>query len=243
MERDRDEVLAGERDVARQQLPEDDAERVDVGRGRDGLAARLLRREVLAGAEHRAGLRDAVLDVERARDAEVGHLHLALAAEEDVLRLHVAVDEPVLVGEGEPVGDRERELERLPDRKPARTHEELLQVLAVDVLEDDVLAAVVVPAVDDGDDVRVRELRDRPCLATKALEVLRVVGVVLVEDLDRDAAIELAVVRAEDGRHAAGPHELLELVAIGDQIAGLRRARHGRGCRPWSRHTARTQER
>ena len=96
-----------------------------------------------------------MLDVERARDAEIGHLHLALAAEEDILRLHVSMDEPVVVREGEPVGDRERELERLPDREPARAHDELLQVLAVDVLEDDVLAAVVVPTVDDGDDVRV----------------------------------------------------------------------------------------
>ena len=116
-ERDRDEVVAGERDVAREQLPEHDAERVDVCRRRDRLAARLLGREVLARAEHRTGLRHAVIDVERARDAEVRHLDLALAAEKDVLRLHVTVHEPLAVREGEPVGDRDRELERL--RAPA----------------------------------------------------------------------------------------------------------------------------
>jgi hypothetical protein len=45
---------------------------------------------------------------------------------------------------------------------------------------------------------------------------------VLVEDLDRDPPLELAVVRPEDAGHAAGAYELLELVALGDQVARLR---------------------
>ena len=110
------------------------------------------------------------------------------------------------------------------------------------MLEDDVLAAVVLPAVDHGDDVRVRQPRDGARLAAEALEVLGVLGVVLVEDLDRDLALELAVVRTEHAGHATGSHELLELVAVGDQIAGLRGPRHGRDGRPRSRHTAETRE-
>ena len=90
------------------------------------------------------------------------------------------------------------------------------------MLEDDELAPAVVPAVDDGDDVRVRQPRHRARLAAEALQVLGVVGVVLVEDLDRDVPLELAVVGAEDARHAAGAAELLELVAVGDQVARLR---------------------
>ena len=57
--------------------------------------------------------------------------------------------------------------------------------------------------------------------ARESLEVLGVVGEVLVEDLDRDVPLELAVVGAEDARHAAGAAELLELVAVGDQVARL----------------------
>ena len=125
--------------------------------------------------------------------------------------------------EGQPARDVERELERPPHRQPAGPDDELFQVLALDVLEDDVLPPPVVPAVDDGDDVGVRQLGDRACLATEALEVLGIRGVVLVEDLDRDAPLELAVAGAEDARHAAGSHELLELVAVGDQLTKLRR--------------------
>jgi hypothetical protein len=165
-----------------------------------------------------------VLDVQRARDAEVGHLHVAFAADEDVLRLHVAVDEPTFVCEREPIGDGKSELERSADRQAAGALDELLEVLSRDVLEDDVLPAFVVATVDDGDDVRVRQLCDRPRLAAEALEVFRVVGVVLVENLDRDEPLELPVVGTEDARHAARPHDLLELVAVGDQVARLRGA-------------------
>ena len=64
LERDGHEALAGERHLAREHLVEDDAQRVHVGVRADRAAARLLRRDVGARAEHRAGLRHALLDVE-----------------------------------------------------------------------------------------------------------------------------------------------------------------------------------
>ena len=80
---------------------------------------------------------------------------------------------------------------------------ELLQVLAVDVLEDDELAAFLLPPVDDGDDVRMCELRHRARLAAEALDVVLVPRVLLVQDLQRDGSLEQPVVRPEDVRHAA----------------------------------------
>ena len=96
--------------------------------------------------------------------------------------------------------------------------DERLQVLAVDVLEDDELAAVLLAAVDHRDDVRMRELGDRARLAAEALDVLVVVGELLVQHLQRDVALEQPVVRPVDARHAAGADELLELVALRDQL-------------------------
>ncbi len=93
LHRDGDEVLAGERDIAGQQLVEHDAERVDVGLLVDAHALRLLGRDVVGRTEHRAGLRQTALHVERARDAEVGHLGLAVAVQKHVLRLDVAMHE------------------------------------------------------------------------------------------------------------------------------------------------------
>ena len=111
------------------------------------------------------------------------------------MRLDVAVDDAELVGEGERARDLAGELERPVDGERALAHDHRLQVLAGDVLEDDELAALPLAAVDDRDDVRMREPCDRPRLAAEALDVLGVARVVLVEDLDRDAALEHGVVR------------------------------------------------
>ena len=92
--------------------------------------------------------------------------------------------------------------------------DERLQVLAGDVLEDDVLPAVLLAAVDHGDDVRVRELRDRARLAAETLDVVGVGGELLVQHLQRDVTLEQPVVSPVDARHAACADELLELVAL-----------------------------
>ena len=78
LHRDRDLVLAVERDVAGEHLEEHDAERVDVGLAVDVVAERLLGRDVVGRAEHAAVGGQALL-LERAGDAEVGDLRRALA--------------------------------------------------------------------------------------------------------------------------------------------------------------------
>ena len=112
----------------------------------------------------------------------------------------------------------ERDLDRLPWTASGPRFDQLLEVLAVDVLEDDELAPVLLAAVDHRDDVRVGELRDRARLAAEALDVVLVARVLLVEDLQRDRALEQPVVRPEDVRHASRPDQLVELVAPRDEL-------------------------
>ena len=179
---DGDGRLAGEGDLSGEHLVEHDAERVEVGLPGHGLAERLLGRDVVGRAEHAPGDRQALLG-ERAGDAEVGDLGAAFLADEDVLRLDVAVhDHPFVRG-----AERARELdgvgEGLGDRQRPLAADELLERLAVDVLEHDVrgadagLGAVLgglLAGVDDGDDVRMVQARDRTRLAAKALELIGV---------------------------------------------------------------------
>ena len=105
--------------VAGQQLVEHDAERVDVACGRRPAGRSPARARCSSLVPSTVpGLRHAVLDVERARDPEVGHLRAAVAVQQHVLRLHVAVDEPVLVRERERrARSAMRELERLSHRQ------------------------------------------------------------------------------------------------------------------------------
>ncbi len=112
----------------------------------------------------------------------------------------------------------ERHDQRVAHRQPPRPLNQLLEVLALDVLEDDVLTALVLATVDHRDDVRMAELGNRACLAAEALDVLLVRRELLVEDLDRDDSVEQPVMRVPDGRHSAASDERQELVAIRDHI-------------------------
>ena len=222
LHRDGDEAVAGERHASGQKFEEDDPQRVDVGRRLDVAPPRLLGRDVARRPEDGSGLRHA-LDLERAGDPEVGHLGLPVPVQDHVLRLDVAVDEPVVVREREAAGDLDRELERAANRHRPALVETLLQRLAVDELEDDELPPVLLAAVDDRDDVRVRELCDGARLAAEALHILVVSRVVLMQDLQRDVPLEQGVVRLVDAGHAARADELLDLVPTTDQLAD-----HGR---------------
>src|SRR6185295_6959432 len=132
--------------------------------------------------------------------------------------LHVAVDKPLRVRERERPADLEAELEHPAHRQRAAAFDELLQVVALDELEDDELLPVLLAAIDHRDDVRMRELRDRARLAPEALDVLLVLAVLFMEDLQRDVALEQRVEGAMDGRHSAGADDVLQLVATADQV-------------------------
>ena len=100
----------GERQRPGQRLEEQAAERVDVGAAVDVVADDLLRRDVVDRAHQlaigRAGVRDAL------REAEVGQVDVLpppLLVEQDVRRLHVAVDEPLRVRGVECVRDLRRD--------------------------------------------------------------------------------------------------------------------------------------
>ena len=164
-----------------------------------------------------------LLHVERARDAEVRDLRAAVTVQQHVLRLHVPVDEAVLVGERERTGDVDGDLERLAHLETSFADDELLEVLAVDVLEDDVLAAFFLAPVDHRDDARVLELRHGARLALEALDEVVVFVVLLVQDLQRHVALEERVVSPVDAGHAAVADDLLQLVSSCDRLSD-----HGR---------------
>jgi hypothetical protein len=113
------------------------------------------------------------------------------------------VDDPLLVGLLERLGDLPGEVERLGrrDRPPG---DALGQVLAPHVLEHEEAAAVHLLEAEDGPDVRVVEGGEELGLALEAPEALGVLRDLRGEELDRHRAAELRVLGPEDLAHAAG---------------------------------------
>ena len=117
------------------------------------------------------------------------------------MRLDVAVDDAAAVGERERAEDLTCVVDRDRDGRRAVADEQLLERAAVQVLHRDVVGAFGLAAVEDRDDVRVVEAGGALRLAAEALDELVVVGVPLVQELQRHAAAELLVLGEVDVGH------------------------------------------
>ena len=195
-----------------------DAERVQVAARVRLRTLGLLGREVGGGAHHGADLREVRLRrcVERTGDAEVGHLHLAVRADQDVRRLDVAVRDVVVVGEPERGRDLAGDLRGLLRRELLVRRQDLGEGAALHVLHDDEVGAFVLAPVVDVDDVRVGQVGGRLCLAAEPLDEVGVGGELGEQHLDGDLAVEQQVARREHVGHAAAPDPLVDLVPVVD---------------------------
>ena len=105
---------------------------------------------------------------DRAGDPEVDDLDPPIRADQDVARLHVAVDETAGVGGGQRSRYPGADARGLAGRQWGAPSEDRRQVLTVDQLHDDVGTARVLSVVIDRDDVRVTERRGRLGLLPEA---------------------------------------------------------------------------
>jgi hypothetical protein len=199
LHRDLDRRIAAERHLPSQHLVEDDSDRVQVGGGGHRRPASLFRRQVLRRPHDRAGLRH--LGRPRARDAEVRHLQPL--ADQDVVRLDIAVDDSVAMREAKRFEHLERVRDRMADGQRTAREDQLLQAPALDDLHGDVVRPLGLAAVVDRDDVGMREARGGLRLATEALDEELVVRVAVVQDLDRHAPAEVLVLGQIDVGHPA----------------------------------------
>ena len=200
--------LAREGRSAVQQLVEDGPDRVDVGAAVDRLAAHLLGRHVGRGADDAVGPGQAAGVDQQLGDPEVHHLDLAERADRDVVGLRVPVDDVVGVGGADRAQQLLDDVQGLGDRQPAPVGEHRPDREAVDELHDDEEGVLVGVEVVDADDTRVIEGGDGRRLALETVPELRVLGVAVAQDLDRDRYLEAGVETAIDDAHRATP-ELL----------------------------------
>ena len=163
---------------------------------------------------------------ERPGDPEVGDERAAVAGEQDVLGLDVAVDDAVPVGVVERAGDLTGDPERVVDRELALAPEPVAERLALDERHGEPELAAGLTGVENGQDVGMLEPGGELDLALEALGAERG-GELGEEDLEGDRAVVAEVVREIDGGHAAAAELALEGVAVGEGVAHAIRHSHG----------------
>ena len=199
------------------------------------LRARVRRRQRAERAriELRAFVRSVAGRHERARDAEIQHLHLpALRAvgDEHVAGLEVRMHDALLVGvhqrPARPLDDRPGVFE--PDSLRVALDEAIERLAAEKLHRHEDQRAVAVEVVDR-DDVWMRK-RLRPArFPLQRLERFRMLAELGTQELDRDRGIAVLrlllaqVLRLEDHAHAAFADSLLQHEAALDDRAGLQR--------------------
>ncbi len=129
--------------------------------------------------------------------------------EHDVVRLDVAVDDAAAVGVGECTADVDENLANLRRGECPAPGEHAGERLAAQELHDEVDHPPALADAVDGDDAGVLELGGGAGFALEALDELLVERQREGKDFDGDVALELALARLEDDRHAPAP-ELVE---------------------------------
>src|SRR6185503_410540 len=151
----------------------------------------------------------------------VRDLRAALLVDDDVVGLQVAVDDPAAVGEAGGAEHLDGEVDRTRRVERGLLLDDGLERAAVEELHRDVVRALPLAAVVDGDDVLVVEARRAARLAPEALDELGVLGEAAVQDLERDPPPELQVLGAVDVGHPARADAIEHAVAaIDDRLGG-----------------------
>ena len=220
--------LASKGRLRAEELVEDDAERPDVGPRVDRARRhQLLGRHVDRRAEDARVARHEFLAVAGdLRQPEVDHLEDRRARralrQKEIRRLEVAMDDPLGVGRGHRFACFDDVTHRLVDRETSAAGDERAEVLALQVLHDDVRGAVGEHAdVEDARDVLALEFCRRPRLARKARDEVRPAERARQEKLERDPPIEIEMVRHDDDAHPAGAEDPFDAVLPGNDVARL----------------------
>jgi hypothetical protein len=219
--------VAAEWKLACEELEENDAERVDIAAtiGRVGFTLSLLGRHVGRRAHDLAVQCDGHFADFAAGKAEVHEVGLALTVDHDVRWLKVAMDDALLVGVMQRVGDFGAHFGGFAARK-ALASEPVAQIHAADEIADDVYTISIAANFVNADDARMLQLGSGPCFAKEFLLFFNGhrAG---AWDFNSHGAVKLFVAGFPDATEAANPQSPDEL----EPAELSERGRHLRGRR------------
>ena len=159
---------------------------------------------------------------QRPGNPEVGDLHPPVLGDQDVGGLDIAMDDAASVGGRDCASHVGGDTRRLARRQRAVSAQERGQVLAIDIVHDDVGARRIHPEVMHGHHVRAAERGHGARLKFKPGHEVRVTAVLGSEQLDGNIASKLSVGGAIDRGHAALAQQFDQAISPAEDASDLR---------------------
>ncbi len=197
-------VIPLERQAARGGTVQGDPESVEVASPVDLQAARLFGAEVVRRALHLMGAAGGHAGGERSGEPEVGHDRLAIAIEQDVVGLDVAMDDSTGMGNRQGGRDPDAEAHALRFREATSESESALQREGMEVHGHE-RGPIDHPDVPDGDDILVTQTGGGGRLPSKALLGEVLTGEFRAQDPQAHRAREVGIDGLVDPREGTGP--------------------------------------
>ena len=206
--------------TAGEHLIEHHAGGVNVAAGIGAVPSRLLRRDIVDGAQGLLG--QSLGGVLQTGDAEVSHLHTAVPKDHDVLRLDVPMDNTPAVGVAQATHDLGNEVQRFPPVQLSPLLHVLLQCDTIDEFHDDILGIAAPGHIIDRHDVRVGQLRDRLGFRVEAAAKILILRQIIFQDFDGHQAVQPMALGLIDHRHAACADAFQDLIAVIQHFSDIR---------------------
>ena len=189
----------GERWMTSEQLIEDGAEPVNIGRARElrDVSGGLLGRDVTRGSQDVAGLRDRAFRFHQARQPEVGQMRFALDVEQNISRLDIAMNDSALMRVVRGAGEARDDLHRAPQRQRFAPNE-LIELSAFDELHAVKAGAVVFADIVDRHDPRVLQTGGRLGFAAETFQMRLARPMSQPDNLQRHEPVQAFLARAID---------------------------------------------
>jgi hypothetical protein len=209
-----DSVYIGivERRMTCYRLKEHDPEGVQIGRGAWRRTLGAFRREVVRRGDERRRIHTF-----GARNTEVEQDRRAVIFDQDILRLHIAVDVATAMHVAKRSSNTAHHL-----RRTQRGHwEEFVERPAGQELLDEVGCGRILAGIEGADDIRVNDLRSDLALAQEPLTRGHIGCKVRPEDLDCHLAPEPLIMSTIYCAHTAVAHERFNLIPSAEYCSRL----------------------
>ena len=221
-----EEGIGAEGRAAGERFVKNGPERIDIaGNGElAGFAAGLFGRHVAGGADDRTGDGEIGFEVELTREAEVGDAWFALFIDEDVGGLEIAMEDALLMGVVNGLGNFPDERGSLREGKGACA-EGISETFAFDEFHGEEVVAVFPADFVNGNDVGMAEARDGLGLNFEAADFLLGSERASEDDFEGNDAVEAFLAGLVNDAHAALADDFEDFVA-----GEFRRGKRGGGC-------------